>query len=122
MSSMLPADKPVSDRRRFGRIRSQDVVTRFGEVMDISASGMRVMCNHHEPPAVGSIMHLELRHPQGSVEVKSHIMRVTESGKGWYELGIAFEDVSPTTSAGLLTVVRLAMQSIAVDYLQDQQQ
>ena len=122
MSRMLPADKPGSDRRRFGRIRSQDVVTRFGEVMDISASGMRVMCDHHEPPAAGSIMHLELRHPQGSVEVKSHILRVTEIGKGRYELGIAFEDVNPTTSAGLLAVVRLAIQSIAVDYLHEQQQ
>jgi hypothetical protein len=117
---MEPADRPAYDRRRFGRIRSQDVVTRFGEVMDISASGMRVMCDHHEPPAVGSIMHLELKHPQGSVEVKSQIMRVTEVRKGRYELGIAFEDVSPTISAGLLAIVRLAMQSIAVDYLQEQ--
>jgi hypothetical protein len=113
---MQAADDAGHNRRGCGRIRSQDVVTRFGDVMDISASGMRVMCDHHQPPATGSILYLELRHPQGYVEVKSRVVRVTPLGEQRYELGIAFEDVGPTTAAGLILIARLAMQSIAVDH------
>lgn len=113
----LPLDlSPVShdDRRRHGRIRSKDVRTRLGEVLDLSASGMRVSARGARPPHYGTIMHLELKHPEGAVQVKSRVVWIKRIGFYRFEVGLEFEDVTPTTAAGLVIIARLALHSVAV--------
>ena len=115
----LPPGPPSRDnRRRHGRIRARELRTRLGEVADLSASGMRVICNQPEPPELQSIVQLELRHPEGCLPVKARVVWIKHPPAGQTELGLIFEDVNASTAAGLVAIARLALQSVAAE-LQD---
>ena len=116
----LPPDSPTEDnRRRPGRIRARELRTRLGEVANLSASGMRIICTQPEPPELQSIVQLDLRHPEGSLPVKARVVWIKQGPAGQSELGLIFEDVSPSTSAGLVAIARLALQSVAAELQQD---
>ena len=104
-----------SNRRRHGRIRAKEIRTRLGEVADLSASGMRIICCRPDPPANGSILQLELKHPDGSLPVKVKVVWVHMRSESEYELGLVFEDVNPSIEAGLVAMARLAFQSMSVE-------
>lgn len=110
-------DPSISDdnRRKNGRIRSKDLNTRLGEVQDLSSSGLRII-GAVKPPDAGSIVHLDITHPDGGVRVKSRVVWVRTLPDGDYETGLTFEDVSATTRSGIGMVACLAMSSISVEY------
>ena len=110
-------DPFISDdnRRQNGRIRSQDLITRLGEVQDLSSSGLRII-GAVKPPEAGSVVHLAITHPDGGVRVKARIVWVRTLPDGDYESGRTFEDVSATTRSGIGMVAGLAMSFISVDY------
>lgn len=112
---MGASEENGANRRRHGRIRSKDLNTRLGEVQDLSASGLRLI-GEVQPPENGSILHLDITHPEGSVRVKALVVWQSQIEDGRFEIGLSFEDVNPTTQAGIVKVARLAMSSISVDY------
>jgi len=116
----LPPSQTPTNRRRHGRIRARELRTRLGEVADLSASGMRVICNQPEPPELQSIVQLDLRHPEGSLPVKARVVWIKQGEAGQTELGLIFEDVNASTAAGLVAMARLALQSVAAELQQEQ--
>ena len=116
----LPTNStPEDNRRRHGRIRARELRTRLGEVADLSASGMRIICNRPEPPELQSIVQLDLRHPEGSLPVKARVVWIKQGPTGQCELGLIFEDVNPSIAAGLVAIARLALQSVAAELQHD---
>lgn len=108
---------PHDNRRRFGRINGRGLRTRLGEVADLSAGGMRVVCRA-KPPALDSVLHLELSHPEGDamVPLKARIVWVRKVSLFRYEIGLNFEDVNASTSTGIQAMARLALHSVSADY------
>ena len=116
----VPGESAGANRRRHGRLRAEELRTDLGKVTDLSASGMRVICDHRKPPADGSILHVELKHPEGSLPIKGRVVWVKKRSGGKHELGITFEDVNPSTKAGLVAVARLALQSVVAELQREQ--
>ena len=103
----------ATERRKFTRVAVAGIQTKFGNVIDLSLAGMRVICGQLKP-AEREILRLELIHPTGSVPVKGRTVWVKKLSRRRHELGIAFEDVNASTEAALAALARLAPKSIAV--------
>ena len=116
----VPGESDGANRRRHGRLRAEELRTDLGKVTDLSASGMRVICDHRKPPAEGSVLHVELKHPEGSLPIKGRVVWVKKRSRGQNELGITFEDVNPSTRTGLMAVARLALQSVVAEMRHEQ--
>ena len=112
---MGPADPKPDNRRRHGRIRSHDLTTRYGEVLDLSASGVRVR-GEVPLPDDGTVTQLDIIHPEGRVNVKARVVWVKRPVDSYGEIGFEFEDMNATTRAGITAVARLAMNTIAIEY------
>jgi len=104
----------ASDRRRCGRIRCEQLFTRFGEVLDLSASGMRALCKRWRAPRVGAELEIEIRHPQGVARIPSKIMWVRRKGLRTYEVGFEFVHEDEASREKLTEITRLALQSVAI--------
>lgn len=111
-----PAPDDGSNRRRFGRINAKGLRTRLGEVADLSAGGMRVLCRT-KPPTAGSVLHLELSHVEGAtLPIKASIAWVRRISMFRYEAGLNFEDVNASTEAGIQAMARLALHTVSAEY------
>ena len=66
----LLQDSTHDDRRRHGRIRCATLTTRFGIIEDMSASGMRVTCKGWRKPKIGTILNVDIKHPNGTATVE----------------------------------------------------
>lgn len=96
-----------SELRKAGRVRCQHITCSLGEVADLSASGMRVLCknNPHIEPNQAICFYLH------SLEGKDTPVtaEVAWSRKvGWrkHELGVRFLDVLPELRMALLQLCR----------------
>ena len=90
--------RPLSDRRRFGRIKGGRLGCNLGSVLDLSSGGMRIQARR------------SLRKGEVSVELWSRTQRATIRAKiVWcrrvafrrYEVGLEFQEVSEETSRAL---------------------
>ena len=111
-----PAATSAADRRKYGRIRCEQLYTKFGEVLDLSASGMRALCKRWRSPRLGQELVIELRHPQGVAHLPAKIVWVKKQGLRRYEVGFTFEDHDEQTRKELMKVTRMALQSIAISH------
>lgn len=104
------------NRRRFGRINAKGLRTRLGDVADLSATGMRVLCRS-KPPKAGSVLQLELSHVDGAkLPIKASIAWVRRKSMFRYEAGLNFEDVNASTEAGIAAMARLALHTVSAEY------
>ncbi|MEM7227653.1 MAG: DnaJ domain-containing protein [Planctomycetota bacterium] len=62
----------------------------IGEVVDLSATGMRAVTRGKPPFKVGQVVPLRLRITQGSLNLHAQIVRVRRQGLRSYDIGIRF--------------------------------
>ena len=103
------------ERRKFTRRAPvAGIRTKLGDVVDLTPAGMRVICGRLKP-AQREVLRLDLMHTKGSVRVNCRTVWVKKLSRGRHELGMAFEDVNPSTQAALTALARLKPKSITVE-------
>jgi len=99
-----------SDRRRHGRIRTEEVTCSIGDVVDLSASGMRVERKGRQVIHEGETITLTLKYDQYALPIKAEVVRLEKVGFRRYVLGMQFEELSDEIKAKLTHMARIASQ------------
>jgi len=89
------------ERRRPGRMVSAGVLCRLGEVVDISATGMRIRHKGLGWFKVGAVVNLTLETQDAKLTVSATIRWVKKVRAGVYEIGLEFLPLTPEQLDGL---------------------
>ncbi|MEO0965014.1 MAG: PilZ domain-containing protein [Planctomycetota bacterium] len=93
--------QPPSERRGHRRVRVPDLSSPFGEVVDLSLSGMKVFRKGGNPPAIGDRLEATLEHGLGSVAVTAEVVWVEDVGLRRRLIGCRFVDPTAEQEATL---------------------
>ncbi len=105
--SPLPRDSFSNSQRRFGRIRCNQVLCSLGEVLDLSAGGMRVRCVGSMGLREGDTVGLTLRASGSPVPLPCKVVWMRKSGWRAWEIGMVFEQpISPSARVSLNALAR----------------
>lgn len=97
-----------AESRRAGRLRCQAVRCSLGEVLDLSAGGMRVAAKRDPGISADTVFDVRIDSPTGPCTVKAHVVWVTKRGWRRYELGVRFVELTPESRATLTLIARAA--------------
>jgi hypothetical protein len=102
--------------RRAGRVRCQWTHCNLGEVLDISSTGMRVLCKRRPAADVGSVLAAVIDGLDGPVDVAGKVIWKKKVGFFRWQIGVEFGDLLPASRKGLALLARasLANDTIAV--------
>lgn len=96
-----------SNNRKAGRVRCQYVTCSLGEVRDLSATGLRVLCKRNPGIAAGQVICFRLSTLEGAeLPIMAHVAWVRKAGWFKRELGMKFLDVSAELRLALLQLCR----------------
>ena len=102
----LPVTGFAESQRRSGRVRCRDLHCSLGEVLDLSAGGMRVRGRPDKALAVGVAVEVALLCSPFVVHLKARIVWVRKSGWRTQELGLMFLDLSAPSRRSLNDLAR----------------
>jgi hypothetical protein len=97
--------EPSTSRRRFGRVLCQDVSCSLGDVLDLSAKGMRVETRHKLPP-VGTQIATTITTLDGPLQVTVTVAWVKKAGWLSREVGFIFGKMDTATRDALTLLGR----------------
>lgn len=109
----LPAEprlKLADERRRSGRLRCDDLECCLGEVLDISATGMRVHRKGRQVVKVDEEFPLKLTYGGDTVVVHVKVVRTEKVGFRRYSYGLKFLNVDTQTAACLSRLSTIVAQ------------
>jgi hypothetical protein len=102
-----PSGAPAPEnRRRAGRIRTLGVQCTLGEVVDISASGMRVISRGRAVLGEGQGGTISMATPAGVLALDVRVMWVRRSGWRSAEMGVQLINVTPDVLEGVRSILR----------------
>ena len=115
-----PEETPQSettgaDRRRAGRIKTPGVICDWGEVLDVSAKGLRILHKGGKPEPEGSESVLTIRSRLAAFDVKVRLQRVTKLSFRKYQLGVEILEPDENARRELSILARAAAQGVS-DY------
>ncbi len=84
------------NNRRHGRVVPDSLWCSAGEVLDLSASGLRLQCTKAVGAGVGKVV---LRDRNHTVEVQGRVVWCKKVGFRRFEVGLEFVDIAPETAA-----------------------
>lgn len=99
------------NRRRHGRLKTEGTLSSMGEVVDISASGMRVQRKGALPIAEGEKFRVDVRIDQEVMAIDVMVRRVRKMGRRKFEFGLEFINLSNADRARLGRLARIAATS-----------
>lgn len=102
---------PGPGARRHGRIRCEILKCGLGEVMDISASGMRVMRYGRRVVKEGKVLCLTLKALERTLPVTVKVVWVKRQGFMRYSFGVEFIDMTPEQAASIASFARVVIDS-----------
>lgn len=103
------APQQHAEKRRFGRIGCSMLRCRQGNVVNVSAGGMRVRCRRRPHVKVGQVGMVALELPMGYMDLPAQaIWTRRDEHHGHWEIGFAFGELSMTQRQALLQVARFA--------------
>jgi hypothetical protein len=98
----FPTSPALSDsRRRFGRLRCEEVSCSLGAVLDLSAGGMRVASPKSKWFPLGDEVTVTLFGNSTSLLIRARIAWSRKTGWRTGEIGLMFLDMSPEARASL---------------------
>ncbi len=100
----------TDNQRRHGRVRVQGLTCALGEVMDLSASGMRVRRRWKPPALKGVVENVRLVGDVGCIELQARVAWVARRGLLLYEAGFFFLDLHGDRKDALLEILRCSLQ------------
>ncbi len=115
--SSTPASAAARERdsRRHGRVRTDSLVCSLGEVMDISASGLRVRCQGRPTCTVGKRVEIILPGTDGPFRVFARPVWIRKTGMFKHEVGVCFEDLDEDARLQLGALARSAVTILPRD-------
>jgi hypothetical protein len=87
-----------SDKRRHGRVMCQGITCSLGNVLDLSASGMRIK-TRFKLPEKGEVFVISIETMDGPLGVLGRVRWTKRRGLVMREAGVEFFDVGPRTRA-----------------------
>ncbi len=82
----------MAERREYPRFESVGVTTPWGEVVDVSAGGLKVFCKRRPEVAVGEEVTLAVAFDGQIREVSGVVQRIDPLGPRAVELGVLLKD------------------------------
>ena len=92
-------------RRKAGRVVCQDITCSLGDVLDLSASGMRVITRQSPPPTDQEVL-LRLETLAGPICVPVKTIWVKKAGWGRREIGLTFGNMDTKSRHALAVIAR----------------
>jgi hypothetical protein len=91
--------RPLTDRRKYGRLKVSRLGCNIGTVIDLSGGGLRIRCSTR----LSSQMDVKLWTAKRQITVPAKVAWVRRIGFRKYEIGLEFRDLSPDTQLDLST-------------------
>lgn len=121
-NTSLQMDEPSGpNNRRFGRVRCESLRCFFAdhdnyeaEVLDLSASGMRLRLKRSLGITEGKVMRVALFSSGGAVELPIKVVWMKRGGFRRFELGVTFGDPSEELRQKLSPIMRAAADNYVV--------
>ena len=105
---LYPLHPRAAERRRHGRLRTEGVNCSLGEVVDLSASGMRVLRKGRRSAEVGETVALTLDYEGFTLSVDARVVRLEKAGFRRHIYGLEFQQVNPDVQDQLTHLARIA--------------
>ncbi|MBS0196002.1 MAG: PilZ domain-containing protein [Planctomycetes bacterium] len=110
MEQTTPSEATSAQRRRHGRVLCEDLSSSLGEVVNLSASGMRVR-GAEKPPKVGSRLTIRIDAPDGALFAGTVVQWTRRIGLFRFEVGLRFEPITPQLQVSLNRLARFACRN-----------
>ena len=102
------------NQRKNGRLTAQDAHTALGQVLDISASGMRIRRRGARAVRVGDRFLLDLYVCGRAVRLPVEVMRIQKAGWRSHDYGLRFGELPPEMRAQFGQVARMAAKHVSI--------
>ena len=99
--------------RRCGRVRCQWTRSNLGDILDISASGMRVASRRKISADKGAHLAARVEGLDGEFDISGRIAWKKKIGFFKWEMGIEFDELDPAAKKGLALLARSALTNEA---------
>jgi hypothetical protein len=111
-----PTNVPGGEqRRRHGRVVCQDIKCTVGEVVDLSASGMRVETGR-KCPAIGTEITTMIETLEGPLPFAGVVVWSRRVGLFKFHIGIEFRNLNDAMRAALARLARASAQNETLRY------
>lgn len=97
-----------NNARRMGRVRLRMTTCNLGEVLNVSATGARVMCKGFRGPKAGDRVWLRIDGLSGPIDLEARVVWNRRNGLLRHDVGIEFQDPSPAAKKALGALARTA--------------
>lgn len=105
----LPKGEPKGpERRGKGRVRCDLLLSTLGEIVDLSASGLRVRTRGSQSLQINDVIYLKLSAPEEELLVKVQVVWTRRTGFRKHEVGMHFLNPSPQLQSKLIQIARVA--------------
>lgn len=106
---------PGANQRRAGRVRCEGILTSWGEVLNASASGLRISAKGKTVPELGETAVLTIQGPEGPFKVTAKIVWSKQKNWGKREIGVQFVDVPEQARWHLARLAEAASRATMMD-------
>lgn len=100
------SEAQTENLRRHGRVKCQDVGCTLGEVIDLSASGLRVRAKGRVVVSKGDVFSMTIQTLEGPMLAPVCVAWVRRTGFRTHEIGITFREAGPALSRALSALAR----------------
>lgn len=105
--------EPEHESRRHGRLRAELLhCKQLGEVLDLSASGMRVLVKGGCQAKVDDLLSTELEFEKIRLPIQARITWVQRVGFRRHHVGLEFVNLTPELVEGLRSLARSAVAAL----------
>jgi hypothetical protein len=87
--------------RRAKRLRTDALKCDFGDVVDISSTGMRVQCPRKPPVKVGQVFEVRIQSDNNAIKVRAQTVWVRRHGLRSYQVGMHFVKANRSLTAAV---------------------
>lgn len=98
----------MTDRRQNMRFKALGLSTAFGEVIDISDSGIGVFRKGKIEVSIGEDVRLYLSHETEEIELTARVARIDKVGLFRHEIGFAFTNMDEETLTHIWSLTDMA--------------
>jgi c-di-GMP-binding flagellar brake protein YcgR len=113
-SNPVPSDAERTNERQRGRFRCGGLTATLddvgAEVLDLSASGMRIRMPRALAVRVGEVARVTISSAAGSLPVRGRLVWATKRGLRRHEAGVMFVELDEKARAALVSIARYAAE------------
>ncbi len=100
----IPNNAETDEKRGYGRYGCEGLSCNLGQIVDMSATGIRVRCSAKSEAEVGDDKWVSIKSDGGDVGVHAVIRRVSRVNKKEIAVALEFVDISEETRRALYRV------------------